>query len=145
MMTYKHILLASDLIDKNDKPVSEQAHALAKAMGAKLSIVHVVELIYNYGIPPGAGDIDKWQEELENSAKKRLRELGGKLDVPEERLLCPTGTPSKILPSIAQEIEADLIVVGTHGRHGITGLLVGNTAENIVHSCKIDVLTVRVP
>jgi len=54
-----------------------------------------------------------------------------------------TGTPAKVIPSIANKIKADLVVVGTHHRSGMKGLLVGNTSESVLRVLRTSILTVK--
>jgi len=144
MAKYQHILLAADLIDKDDDPVADQACELAKSFGAKVSLIHVVEPVYNYGGPYVAGDVSAWQDELEKSAEASLAALGDKLGVPKERQHLPTGQAKHHILNIAEEIGADLILVGSHGRHGFNLLLMGSTANAVLHGANCDVLSVRV-
>ena len=56
---------------------------------------------------------------------------------------CSFGLPADEIKSEAEALNADLIVVGSHGRKGL-GLLLGSTATGVLHGAKIDVLTVRI-
>jgi universal stress protein A len=145
MAKYKHILLAADLVASDDDPVAEKVSALAADSGAYISLIHVVEPVYNYGGPYVAGDISQWQDELEKSAKASLAKLGERLGVPTERQHLPTGQPKHHILQAAEQVGADLIVVGSHGRHGLNLLLLGSTANAILHGANCDVLSVRVP
>ena len=53
------------------------------------------------------------------------------------------GHPSKEIPSIASDAKADVVVVGTHQRSGVTGLLLGNTSEKVLHVLRTAILTVK--
>lgn len=144
MAKYKHILLAADLIKSDDDMVADRAYTIAQQTGAEISLVHVVEPVYNYGGPYVAGDISQWQEELENSARASLAQLGEKLGVPSERQHLPTGQPKHHILAVAEQVGADLIIVGSHGRHGLNLLLMGSTANAVLHGANCDVLSVRV-
>jgi len=144
MYKYKNILLAADLIPEDDDPVAERALAIAKAKDAKLSIVHAVEYVYTYGVPPEPVDISTWQQELEKSAKGKLKALGEKLNVPDDRLHLPLGSAKDLILETAKKMKADLIVVGRHSRHGLSRLLLGSTASSILHHAECDVLAVKV-
>ena len=60
---------------------------------------------------------------------------------PEKHLI--KGFPSKVIPEFAQKIDADLVVMGTIGRTGIPGLIIGNTAEDILNQIHCSVLAVK--
>jgi nucleotide-binding universal stress UspA family protein len=65
-------------------------------------------------------------------------------DIQVERRL-EEGYPGAIIPRIAGETKADLIVMGTHGRTGLSRLLMGSVAEQVVRKAPCPVLTVKVP
>lgn len=143
-MKYQHVLLAADLLKQDDDPVSDRALEIAQASGAKLSIIHVVEFPYAYGLPYEGTVYAQWQLELENSAKANFKALADRLKIPNNQRHLPTGEAKRIILETADKIKADLIVVGSHGRHGLGLLLLGSTANGVLHGAKCDVLAVRV-
>ena len=141
-MGYQHILLAIDLTDESQQ-VSDKAVALAQQGSAKLSLIHVIEpLSFAYGgdVPM---DLSTIQEQLDEHAQQRLETFSSQLGIPIEQLHVVSGHTESEIHRIAKEIEADLIVVGSHGRHGLS-LLLGSTANGVLHGAKCDVLAVRV-
>lgn len=142
MNQYKHILLAADFSD-HGKQVTNKAVELAQANQAKLSIVHVVENlpITDAAYGPIPFDVDLTQEWLDAS-KQRLKNLGEKLSIPEQRQWLEMGSAKLEIVRVAEENGVDLIVVGSHGRHGLA-LLLGSTANGVLHHAKCDVLAVR--
>ena len=150
MSVYRHVLTAIDLSEESQQ-VLDKASAVASNNEAKLSLIHVVkpiEHVYGgFGAVGLAGDFSAQMATLEQQAvdhaRDRLKELGERLGIPEERQFVPVGNASTEIHRIADEENADLIVVGTHGRHGL-GLLLGSTANAVLHGCKRDVLAVRV-
>ena len=140
--TFKHILLAVDLTEESAQ-VSEKAAALATAFGATMSCTHVVEplsLAYGGDVPM---DLTTVQDQLHDTAKIQLTRLAATLDVPSERCHLVFGRPETEIQLLAEQIGADLIVVGSHGRHGLA-LLLGSTSTGILHGSPCDVLAVRV-
>ncbi|MEI7996781.1 MAG: universal stress protein [Methylococcaceae bacterium] len=143
MENYKHILLAVDFYE-NSEIVTNRAEDLAKKYQAKLSIVHVVDSLpitdagYGTDIP---FNMDLTAE-LMAGAKTRLVKLAERLGVPEDRLYLEMGSPKTEIIRIAEEKKVDLIVLGSHGRHGL-GLLLGSTANGVLHHATCDVLAVR--
>ena len=65
------------------------------------------------------------------------------LDIPPALTHIKTGRPAVEIKALAEEIEADLIVIGTHGQSGL-GLLLGSTANGVLHGVSCDVLTIRI-
>ena len=142
MTCYTHILVGLDLTDEAIT-VMAKANLLAQACGASLSIVHVVEpLAFAYGgdIPV---DLTEAQQAIEDQAKKRLSSLAADNQVPVQGSHVVLGQTSAELRRLAGELNADLIVVGTHGRHGLA-LLLGSTASGVIRGAEQDVLAVKV-
>lgn len=143
MANYQHILLAVDFFEANDQVV-HKASQIAEQNNAKLSLVHVVD---NLPISDPAADAIipfdvELTQELMDACKQRLIKLGEELRVPVERQYLEMGSPKMEIVRIAEENQADLIVVGSHGRHGLA-LLLGSTANGVLHHAKCDVLAVR--
>lgn len=142
-MTYRHILLAADFSEHGGM-VAAQACGLARMHGAELSVVHVVEnlpfLDSSYG-PIVPFDIDLTEQMLE-AGRARLDALADSLGIPAGRRWVELGSPKLEIARVAQEQQADLIVVGSHGRHGLA-LLLGSTATGVLHHAACDVLAVR--
>lgn len=142
MSLYKHILLAVDFYQQ-EQQTRIKAKQLAALFQARLSLVHVVENLpmtdVTYG--PIPFDTDLSQEWLEAS-KKRLAALGEELGIPDDRQFLEMGSAKLEIVRIAEENEVDLIVVGSHGRHGLA-LLLGSTANGVLHHASCDVMAVR--
>ena len=142
MSGYRHILLGVDL-SAESRQVVDRAVALRDASGAQLSVIHVIEpLSFAYGgdIPM---DFSGIQEEIHKQAKSHMASLCDPLNIPESHRRLVVGRPETEIHHIAEEIGADLIVVGSHGRHGLS-LLMGSTANGVLHGARCDVLAVRV-
>jgi universal stress protein A len=142
IMAYQHILLALDLTDES-KQVADRAVILAQQSGSSLSLVHVIEpLSFAYGgdVPM---DLSSIQEQLDTQAQQQLAELAAQLGIAVKETLVVTGHTESEIHRIAKETDTDLIVVGSHGRHGLS-LLLGSTANGVLHGAKCDVLAVRV-
>jgi universal stress protein A len=142
MKTYQNILLAVELIPANDHPLIQRALELSKEFNAKLSLVHVVERVSSYGAAYGVAVGADIEQMLLENAKKQMVKLGNTLDVPESRQFLKIGPAPSVILEEADHIHADLIVIGSHGRHGIR-LLLGSTANGVLHGAKCEVLAVR--
>jgi len=142
MAPYRRILVAIDLTEESQL-VAERARALATAFGAELSLIHVVEplsLAYGGDIPM---DLSSVQDQIHEQAKVHLAEFGRRLDVPSDRQYLVFGRPESEIHRTARCKEMDLTVIGSHGRHGLA-LLLGSTANGVLHGATCDVLAVRV-
>ncbi len=138
---YKHILFATDLSEDSDFVINK-VQGMRGYTGAKLSLIHVVEPLPGYSYAYlGIEDIEG---QLIEEARSGVAKLGQKLNVNAKDQLVEVGpTKSKILHA-AETNGVDLIICGSHGRHGLS-LLLGSTANAILHGAKCDVLTVRLP
>lgn len=140
---YKQILLAVDLAS-NAESLASKAKQLAQLHQAKLAIIHVVEPVVSDSafdtMPPLPVDFD---DVMLKRARESLQQLGKKYDVPRERQFLEIGVTKREIIRIAEELSADLIVVGSHGRHGVE-LLLGSTSNAVLHHARSDVLAVRI-
>ena len=143
METYKHVLLAVDFFEQDELVISK-AQQVAEQFQAKLSLIHVVDSMpvtdagYGSDIPY---NLDLTAE-LMAVAKLKLAKLADALAIPGERRWLEIGSPKLEIVRVAEENQIDLIVVGSHGRHGLA-LLLGSTANGVLHHTKCDVLAVR--
>ena len=142
MSQYKHVLIAVDLTDESGQ-VIEKGQAIAERNNANISLIHALEpLGFAYGgdIPM---DLTTIQEQLEQHAKDKLAELAAPLNIPQEQQHILVGVPDSEIHRMAKDQGVDLIVVGSHGRHGLS-LLLGSTSTGVLHGAKCDVLAVRI-
>ena len=141
-MPYEHILVAVDLTDECD-PVINRASESAKANGAKLSLIHIVEpmaMAFGGDVPM---DLSQLQQQQFDQAKERLERLIAKYpQLHKDYCHLNYGQPRQEIHHFAKEQACDLIVVGSHGRHGLA-LLLGSTANDVLHGAPCDVLAVR--
>lgn len=145
MSLFKHIVVAVDL-HKESKKIVKKAQGLL-AEGGVIELLHVAEPI-DAGLWAGApfGAVVVNTEELEQEAIKakrdRLSKLGTKLQIPENRQHIEVGKPSRVIKKFAEECKSDLIVIGTHGQNGWE-LLLGSTANGVLHGSPCDVMCVQ--
>ena len=141
-MIYQHILIAVDLTEASEK-VAQRALALAERCDARLSLVHVVEYVPvdpagEALLPPPVN----MEDELMDAARKRLDALAGKLNLPDCRRHVVLGNIKTEVARLASENSVDLIVLGSHERHGLQ-LLLGSTERSVLSAAPCDVLAVR--
>lgn len=142
MNLYTRILLALDLSDESEQLAAKTAQ-MAQAFGAELNLIHVVEpLSFAYGgdVPM---DLTTIQEQLDDHARGKLDKYADALGYPVNRKIIVTGHTETEIHRAAEELQTDLIIVGSHGRHGLA-LLLGSTANGVLHGAKCDVLAIRV-
>lgn len=142
MGDYNIILLAIDLSHETEE-VAAKAVRLAAVHGATLHVLHVIEpLSFAYGgdIPI---DFSGIQEEIQKQAETQLRDFAAQHGIPVAQQHLVIGRPESEIHALAERLNADLIVLGSHGRHGLA-LLLGSTANGVLHGARCDVLAVRV-
>jgi universal stress protein A len=139
---YEHILLAVDFSPGTERS-ARRAVELARRYGARLSLIHVVEYLptaldAELMLPPMAG-VD---EQLMENARKELAQLAESLGENEATRYVELGSTKLEILRVAEANKVDLIVVGSHGRHGLAHML-GSTASAVLHGAHCDVLAMR--
>ena len=129
---------------KHSVYVAEKARVLANKYQAKLSVIHVLDNIpmpdTNYGTVIALDQIAP--DELLEAEKIKFMELGDQLAIDVVNRWMVWGIPTQEIINIADQEQVDLIIVGSHGRHGLA-LLLGSTANSVLHHAKCDVMAVR--
>lgn len=144
MNAYQHILWAADFSPKA-LPVGKRAKILAECTGARLSLIHVIEessISAGYEMIPVLPELpdDTRMEE----ARDALNRIAAQLELKDSKQwVIPALSTKEGILKIATEKNIDLIVVGSHGRHGLA-LLLGSTANAVLHGAPCDVLAVRI-
>ncbi len=143
MALYQHILIAADFSNHTDM-VIHRAKALAAANNTRLSLCHIVEdfPLTDFAYEPMISVDADMREALLDAGKKQLSALGQKFEIATNNQWIEYGSPGRDIVRIAEENNVDLIVVGSHGRKGIK-MLLGSTANAILHHARCDVLAVR--
>ena len=150
-MCYTSILVAVDNDHSND-PVSRRALDLAERCNARLHLLHIVEPpspVAAPGVigaaPVNCGPTAEEQQVIIEAAEASLEELSAQLG---ERVASCQVIESALtrdsIHEVAEQQAVDLIVVGSHGRHGWSLLLSGSTASEILKDAPCDVLAVRI-
>jgi nucleotide-binding universal stress UspA family protein len=141
----RRILVPTDFSATSEKAL-RYALDLARKFSAEVTLLHVFDervvknIFHIHQLSP-----EKAREEMLDSAKERLRRLAETVDttgVPIDTRY-EEGLPPRVVQETAEEIAADLIVLGTHGETGLSHLLYGTTAEGVVRGAPCPVLTVN--
>lgn len=141
---YSHILVAIDFSASTDV-VLAKASAIAQRNNAKLTLLHVIEYLPPldaFGEPYFNSDFDVDESMLLERSKQSLQNISDKNKLQDAELSVQLGTPKHEISYFVKENDCDLVVMGSHGRHGIS-LLLGSTANAVLHDMPCDILTVR--
>lgn len=143
------ILVPTDFSEDAGAALASARECLALAgAGTRVILLHVYHVPAEYRSYGPSSTFVKLSEDLSRRFCERLDELAGPLREPQEadhevEVECVQGIPAEVIVRRAEELGADLIAMGTHGRSGMAHLLLGSTAERVVQHAKCPVLTVR--
>lgn len=145
MAEYKHVLCATNLSPRA-RLLGEHAVDLARRYGARISFMHVIQE-RDWG---ARSQIEKQphqsDEPLMAEAREKLARLAEGLGVPEAgQHVLVAGSVGPQIRHLAAQIDADLIVVGSRGRHGLALLVGAPTPDEVLHGARRDVLAVYIP
>ena len=139
---YSHILLATDLLQETGA-VTEKARQLAELYQAKLSVIHVVESVPIYfGNEMVLPETQEIERQLLERAREKMTDLCQSLAICESDGHVEMGVTKLEIIDFSKQKAVDLIVLGSHSRHGLEHLL-GSTARTVVNAAPCDVLAVR--
>jgi universal stress protein A len=142
---YSKILLAVDFHNDNSVVV-ETAKDLAGLYKSELHIVHVNEPLGMAYAADGVswGDqIYALEASIRKESQKKMNELAHELKLPDGQIHLLEGRPASRIHELCEEQKFDLIVLGTHGQAGLQ-LLLGSTANSVLHGSGCDVLAIRI-
>lgn len=138
---YKNILVAIDMSDEAHV-VLEKATALARQYGAALDVVHVLDWPLT-GFDPVVGYSAVSDEVMLQGMVESVQKLVERHGIDAAHVHALLGQPSSMISSLAEQLKADLLVIGSHGRRGWRVLL-GSTANAVMHVIQCDSLVVRI-
>ncbi len=146
MKDFKNILYATDFSESSDYAF-QYALSLAKKFDARLLLVHVInEPVDLRGFYVPHISFEKLEEEIQEGAQKMMEKFcrTHMRDYDNYESFIVPGIPYDEIIKKAEEENADLIVVGTHGRTGLDHVLFGSNAEKVVRKSPIPVMTIRI-
>ncbi|HSD11658.1 MAG TPA: universal stress protein [Candidatus Binatia bacterium] len=143
-MKIRRILAPTDFSDISDRCV-EQAVVLARALGSEIVLLHAVEPVVLAGDLFGASAVVNVMDEIQRAARQglalRVKRLQKKRGI-RCRSVLVNGTAAAVIVDAAARLRADLIMMATHGRSGLSHLFLGSVAERVVRTSRCPVLTV---
>lgn len=145
MSSYQKILIAVDL-SVHSRAVIDRAVELVAGSDTRLHLVHVIEPVMgDYSFESKVSDYEKLQDAHRAAVDKALSQLlyESELALPEESIHLLDGHPSRQIRKLCDELEVDLLVIGSHGYNAVLSVL-GSTTSAVMHGINCDVLTVRI-
>ena len=141
MAVYRRMLLVVDLTD-DSLPIGRKAQALAAALGAEVELLHVVEFVPVEPMGETLMPAVQMEEELLQRAQQRLAALAAQLGLAGAPCRVESGNVKAEIVRVARERQADLIVLGSRERHGLS-IFVNLTEDTVLHAAPCDVLAMR--
>ncbi|MBV9620525.1 MAG: universal stress protein [Gammaproteobacteria bacterium] len=138
---YRHILLVVDLTE-DSLAVGRKTQALGAALGAEVELLHVVEFVPVEPMGETLMPAAQIEEELLARARQRLGALAAELGLAGCACRVESGNVKSEIVRAARERHADLIVLGSRERHGLS-ILVNLTEDTVLHAAPCDVLAMR--
>ena len=143
MLTIKRLLVPVDFSNTSTKALTA-AVDLAKVLGAEIKVVHVhyqqIPAIASMAAYIPQIDESTILEEFEKELDKLVKKYGEGVKISHQ---VHAGDPRTEIPLLADEYKADMIVMGTHGRSGLSHLLMGSVTESVLHQTGIPVLSIK--
>jgi universal stress protein A len=139
---YRRILLVVDLTE-DSLQIGRRACDMAATLGASVELLHVVEFMPVEPMGETLMPAVRIEEELMARARQRLAALATELGLEGAPHRVESGNVKAEIVRVARERQADLIVIGSRERHGLS-ILVNFTEDTVLHSAPCDVLAVRV-
>lgn len=147
----QRILAAVDPFDTHDKPSDLNDVVLQAALGMAYQCDAPVHVVHAYQYLPAAAPMGaetafadaRLFEQVREDHQREFVAFGKNHGIPEERLHLLEGEPETVIAELAEDINADLVVLGSVERRGLKRVLMGSTAEDILGSIRSDVLVVK--
>ena len=141
---YRNILLPTDFSSHSDI-AAQRALQIMKQCDAKLYVVHAVEdfIYYDESYDPVMADLSVSDQLFMDLASEKMKKFCERNQLGSDvELITEWGNPKRSIISWAQTKDIDLIIMGSHGRHGVARLL-GSVSTAILHKASCDVLIVK--
>jgi len=141
MGVYRRVLLVVDLTD-DSLAIGRKALSLAGALGAEVELLHVVEFVPVEPMGETLMPSVRVEQELQQQAQQRVAALARELGLSGAACRVESGNVKAEIVRVAREWAADLIILGSRERHGLS-ILVNFTDDAVLHAAPCDVLAIR--
>jgi nucleotide-binding universal stress UspA family protein len=141
---YKQILCPVDF-DECSSEALREAGALALDRGCTVHVLHTVHInpLVDQGAAEGFSAQEMYETQIEDARRKVEQMLTALPPEVKREVMVEIGEPGDVILNVEKRIDADLIVMATHGRRGLKHLVLGSIAERVVRDSPVPVLTVR--
>jgi len=142
------IVAAVDILNETHQDMNaailNEADSLTRVLGGSLHIVNAYPLFEPWVGELGAGyNYKEIKEDVETELQESILEITKERNIDFSMLHIREGKPSMVIRDVVDQCQADLVVMGTVGRSGVAGMVIGNTSEAVLHVVNTDVVTLR--
>ena len=141
-MTKQNIIIAVDSSEEADQVISAAKEIAGDASLTLITVIQPIAYAYGSGQAALLPNYESIEDALAKAAAARQEQLANRHDIACEKVTI-IGHPAQEIRKRAADSNADLIVIGSHGRHGL-GLLLGSTANSVLHGAPCNVFVVRI-
>ncbi|SHG87067.1 universal stress protein UspE [Ferrimonas marina] len=141
------ILVAVNVAAEDDDHLNLNRKLLRKAKALAAKINAEIHLVNGYpGTPVNIAielpdfDAHAYNESLKSHHQDKVAELAAEFEIPADRCHVLEGLPEDVIPELAEELDTELVMIGTIGRTGLSAALIGNTAEHVIDQIQCDLL-----
>ncbi len=145
----RRILVPTDFSETADEAI-KLAHSLAQRLEADLHVLHVAEYHFEPQIRDliiSIDEVEEYRSRLHRDAERQLNETVSRCGLDDEVALdhrhVARGAPDSMIRDAVKDLSIDLVVMNTLGRSGLKGLLVGNTAEQVLNHLTCSILAIK--
>lgn len=141
-MTKQNIIIAVDRSEEADQVINAAKDIAGDASLTLITVIQPIAFAYGPGQAALLPNYENFEEAIAKAAAARLEALANSHEIACEKVTI-IGAPAQEIRKHATDNNADLIVIGSHGRHGL-GLLLGSTASSVLHGAPCNVFVVRI-
>ena len=145
MSIYNHILVAIDFSESSEL-VLEKSLIISQHESTRISLLHVVEYLAPIDYLDDSFMNTNWAKEEQvmlGRAKDKMQQFVKKHNLKDVAQEIELGVPKLVIAKFVEQHLCDLVILGSHGRHGFS-LLLGSTANAVLHAMPCDVLTIKI-
>jgi nucleotide-binding universal stress UspA family protein len=137
-----NIVVATDFTAESEKALA-YARAIARQFASRITLANVVDLSVASPYPDAVVglSLDEMRRDSAENLERTLYDLGTEGITAQSKTI-EAHSPAHAVVDLAEQIDADLIIVGTHSRHGLSKLILGSCSEGIIHNATCPVLTI---
>ncbi|WP_337878853.1 universal stress protein UspE [Rheinheimera sp.] len=124
--------------------ILQQATALATLLNSKVQLVNAYPgTPVNIAIEIPEFNPQDYNQNMKQHHEQAVQKLAAEFGIPQAQTHVAEGMPEDVLPRLATELDAEMVVIGTIGRTGLSAAIIGNTAEHVIDRLDCDVLAVK--